>query len=154
MPYVYTHGAGTELSPYQIFTPADLNGVREHLDSHFVVMADINLSGFAAIEHTLPSLDANMAPQVWATGWTPIGNYQNPFTGVFNGNNKNIENLQFNRESVSFNGLFGCVLNANLFDFNLVNINIIGGRETNAHVGYARTSTVSNVAYSGNIIRR
>ena len=45
MPYTFTHGAGTA-DPYQVWTAADLNGVRDHLSAHFIQIVDIDLSGY------------------------------------------------------------------------------------------------------------
>lgn len=39
----FAGGSGTEDDPYIIMTPAQLNNVRFHLDSHFKLGADIDL---------------------------------------------------------------------------------------------------------------
>ena len=39
--------------------------------------------------------------------WTPIGNYDNQYTGTFDGQNHTISGLYFNDASTDFVGLFG-----------------------------------------------
>jgi len=75
MSYIYTHGSGTVEDPYQIWTAADLNGVRDYLSAHFIQMADINLSSWG--------------------NWIPIGEtFSTSFTGLYNGNDFKIDHLQ------------------------------------------------------------
>ena len=80
MPYAFTNGAGTEADPYQVWTAADLNGVRDYPSSHFIQMKHIDLSVY---------LD-----------WSPIGNvnieemnYDPAFSGSYDGNGYKISNL-------------------------------------------------------------
>jgi hypothetical protein len=51
MPYTYTYGSGTENDPYQVWTAADLDGVRDYRGStyqntYFKQMADIDLDSY------------------------------------------------------------------------------------------------------------
>lgn len=73
MPYAFANGVGTETDPYQVATAADLNGVRDYLTAHFIQTADIDLSGY--------------------TNWVPIGDFNNTFTGLYDGNGKSISNM-------------------------------------------------------------
>ena len=77
-PSDFAGGNGTEASPYQVATAAQLNKVRDHLDKHFIQTADINLG---------------VAPWNQGAGWVPIGDDDNPFTGGYNGNGHIISNL-------------------------------------------------------------
>src|SRR5690606_11386122 len=62
---LYAGGTGTENDPYQIVTAQHLNNVRVNLDSHYVLMNDIDLSGVQ---------------------WTPIGDrHDAAFSGSFDG---------------------------------------------------------------------
>ena len=90
MSYVYTHGAGTAEAPYQVWTAADLDGVRDHLSAYFIQMADVDLG---------------------AALWIPIGEYytESPFTGTFTNPNKHIV------EGLS-HSLFGVVREATISD--------------------------------------
>lgn len=67
----FAGGSGTAGDPYQIATAGQLDCVRVLLDSHFILTADIDLSGL---------------------GFTPIGSSAAPFTGTFNGNTHTIAN--------------------------------------------------------------
>ena len=53
----FAGGSGTEDDPYQIATADQLNNVRNHLDKHFILTANIDLLG---------------------TNWDPIGNDSAP----------------------------------------------------------------------------
>ncbi|MEC1772500.1 immunoglobulin-like domain-containing protein [Schinkia azotoformans] len=69
----FAGGDGTEASPYQIATADQLNNVRNHLDKHFVLLNDIDLSGYA--------------------NWDPIGDSFAKFNGTFDGAGFEISNL-------------------------------------------------------------
>src|SRR5690554_7999538 len=93
----FSGGSGTEDDPYIIMTPAQLNHVRFHLDSHFKLEADIDLSDYSEGE-----------------GWDPIASgfdTSHPdtlFTGSFDGNGFTISNLVIDREELC-QGLFAAV---------------------------------------------
>ena len=82
MAYEFTHGTGTPEDPYQVWTAADLNGVRDHLESHFIQMADIDIS---------------------ETAWNVITGI---FAGVYDGDHFTIQGLHFDLPSGSSVGLF------------------------------------------------
>ncbi|MBQ1195703.1 MAG: hypothetical protein IIX44_05600 [Clostridia bacterium] len=63
-----------------IYTEADLDLIRNDPDGNFILMADIDLGGK---EHT------------------PIGDYLNPFDGMFNGNGHVISNFTINASGAS-----------------------------------------------------
>lgn len=87
----FASGSGTEEDPYVITTPAELNHVRHHLSSSFILGNDIDMAA-------------------WNT-WEPIGKseYEKDFAGVFDGNNKTIKNLHLgkNADKESNHALFG-----------------------------------------------
>lgn len=80
-------GAGTVDNPYKIYNEEDLKYVHNHLDSHYELESDIELT----------------------EEWIPIGTTENPFTGAFNGKNHKITNLQINDSTLEYAGLFGYV---------------------------------------------
>lgn len=86
----FAGGNGTTDDPYQIATAQQLDAVREHLDAHFVLTNDIDLSGY--------------------DNWEPIGNDKAAFTGSLDGQSYTISNLTIDADSQSnrFIGLFGC----------------------------------------------
>ena len=77
MPYVFAHGSGTEIDPYQVWNIADLNGVRDHPSSHFIQMDDIDL---AEVED-------------WVCIGVGVEMFEGTFEGTYNGNNFEISNL-------------------------------------------------------------
>jgi len=87
---MFSGGTGTQADPYLIATAEDLNNVRYEFGSHFLQIADIDLSIYE--------------------NWEPIGMYGDPFIGEYNGNNFNVTNLTIYRETENYVGLFGFVL--------------------------------------------
>ncbi len=98
-------GDGSRSNPFLIATAEQLHLVRNHLNKHFVQVADIDL------DHALLSLEP------WydvASGWLPIGPDDvllSGFGGSFNGNNYKIKNLMLNRAGNNLIGLFTKVEN-------------------------------------------
>jgi len=87
----YSGGIGEPNDPYRIATPENLSDVGKYQadwDKHFILTADINLEGVALL---------------------PVGKYGQPFTGVFDGNDRIIHNADVNMPSSDFVGLFGYV---------------------------------------------
>ncbi len=69
-------GTGEESDPYLIETDLQLNRVREALDKHYRIIADIDLDGFGGED-----------------GWVPIGSPDEPFTGSLDGGDHEVANL-------------------------------------------------------------
>src|SRR6056297_604292 len=59
-------------------------------------------------------------------GFSLIGNSTTSFTGFYDGNNHNVENIYINRSSDSNLGFFGITSFATLHNINLVNIEVDG----------------------------
>lgn len=70
----FAGGNGTVENPYQISTAEQLDAVRNDLSASYVLVNDIDLSGFES--------------------WEPIGNLDQPFEGTFDGNLYIIKNLK------------------------------------------------------------
>lgn len=95
----------------KVWTPEDLDNVRNDLEGHYVQMADIDLGGS------------------WAEGegWQPIGGptWGERFKGSYDGNGFKISGLTINRLTDSYVGLFGMVnVWPKIMDFELKNITI------------------------------
>jgi hypothetical protein len=129
MSYIYTHGSGTVEDPYQIWTAADLNGVRDHTDKYFIQMADVDLTSY--------------------NNWVPIGNAQRRFQGHYDGNNFTISNLTVTDRDC-YGGLFGQLYGAcSVANVTLKNISVSCGYETGGIAGYSygwidSTCTIEN----------
>lgn len=149
----FAGGDGSVENPYQIATARQLDAVRNHLDSNFVLINDIDLSEYS--------------------NWVPIGGYENVeegdgLRGSFDGQGNTISNLKMDytlmlsdnteRDRYSF-GLFSdSSLSSEIKNINLKNMSIhvhfnddgdlgsvrIGGISANA-------STITHCIISGNI---
>lgn len=95
----FAGGDGTSGNPYQIITALQLNEVRNHLSSYFILNNDIDLADF---------LSETGSGYNVGEFWQPIYN----FTGNFDGNNHKIFNLKINRPTTNNIGLFGTSTNA------------------------------------------
>jgi len=106
-------GSGTELSPYQITNVDELQEVKNDLGGHYILINNINASG---------------------RNFFPIGNNITKFSGNFNGQNHEINNLYINT-SISYVGLFG-YSTGEVKNLGLENVNITGRNYVGALVGY------------------
>jgi hypothetical protein len=142
--HAFAGGAGTQLSPYQISTPAELASMSSYLGS-----ANANVYFELAND-----IDLNVSPYNTGSGWTPIGSSSSStaFYGKFDGNGHTISNLYINRASTHI-GLFGYVYTgAVIQDVNVTNANITNtGQRTGVLAGTTYTSTITNVAASGTV---
>lgn len=101
-------GAGTELDPYLIENPDDLNNVRNNLTAHYKLASNIDMSGWG--------------------NFTPIGKQPTGerFEGIFDGNGKIIANLTINSTD-NDTGLFGFTYGATIKNLGIENANVNGG---------------------------
>jgi hypothetical protein len=129
---------------YYIYTAEDLFKVRDDLLSDYIVMDNIDLSGYAP--GTLLG---------GATGWTPIGTNTAQFKGTFDGNGFTISNLTINNSSAQYQGLFGSVsqtLSGNsIKNVTLSECSITGGQYSGCLVGQQSGGTISNCHVAGEI---
>jgi hypothetical protein len=140
----FTVGDGTSYNPYQITNANELNMTVCYLDSYFILMNDIDLSGC----------------ENWngGEGWIPIGVEEDPFTGSFNGNNYTISNLFIDNTSGDFQGLFhtidsGAIIsNVILSDVNVSGKNYVGGLV--ARAGVTNLVYIINCSVSGEVAGR
>ena len=81
--------------------------------------------------------------------WTPIGTYDNPFTGKLDGVNNNIYGLTYSDATKDYVGLFGVTKNAAIGYFNLISANeswdIQGKNYVGSLIGYAINTKVEDV---------
>ena len=99
----FAGGSGTESDPYLIKTKYHLDNVRNHLDAHFKMIADIEFTDADFAEGGDFYNDGQ--------GFLPIGkDSYTPFTGVFDGNGYAIKNLYttISSDDNLYVGLFGC----------------------------------------------
>lgn len=142
----YGGGSGTADDPYLILTGAQINAIGtnpDDWDKHFRLMADIDLADFAGTSFNIIGTDWN-----------------NPFTGVFDGNGKNILNFSYSSTNRDWAGLFGYVFDpdAQIRGLRLIGPNVVARAASNigSIVGWLRDGTVINChvedgSVSGNI---
>jgi hypothetical protein len=140
------HGPGDDGS-IKISTAEQFNAIRNQLDGHYVLEADIDLasySNFVSIGTFVPVSDA---PE----------DEENPtmelaFTGVFDGNGHTISNVTINAPESAGVGLFGCVTGDSGTVKNLVveNATVTGMMLVGGVIGYgATTNTIENITLQG-----
>ena len=135
----YDGGDGSQGNPFQINTPAQMDEIGQHpedWDKCFILTADIDLSGYTGTAFHIIGTD-----------------YDNPFTGVFDGNDHTISNFTYSSTGVSFIGLFGYVGSGEIKNLGLQNVNVDGGTGWNVGglVGLNEYGTVSNCYATGNV---
>jgi len=133
---LYEFGAGTENDPYQIYTIDELNFMRQKLDKHFILMNNLDFNG------SVYCSDSSL------TGWEPVGDEPDPFTGNFNGQGNLIKNMFINRSSSSNTGLFGYTNNAVINNLGMVNSEITGKDYIGNLIGVANDSTLIGNCYA------
>lgn len=110
-------GDGSADNPYLVATQEQLSDVRNHLDKHFKQTTDINLS-------------------TAGTGWEPIGSRSTPFTGSYDGDGYNINNLYINRFDTDYVGLFGYTgENSSILNVTLTGVDITTDGEAGGLAG-------------------
>jgi filamentous hemagglutinin family protein len=128
------------------------------VNAHQLQLISLNPSATYTLASNIDLAPALSNPSdVWApgagAGFIPIGNYNNPFTGTFNGNNHTISNLTINLPSLAQVGLFSDVGDGGV----IRNVGLIGGsvngwREVGALVGANEgdiTHSYASVAVTG-----
>jgi RHS repeat-associated protein len=133
----FAGGDGSAENPYQVATAAHLDAVRNHLDAHFVMTANINLG---------------VAPWNEGEGWSPIGTNADRFSGSFNGAGFDISGLRIARPTAEYQGLFGYVEDASIQDLRMIDVSVNGGRYTGALVGYGLRCSIESVLVSGQVV--
>ena len=139
--YSIPSGEGTISNPYVIDDFFKLMWITEDSDrwsKHYIQTADIDAQD---------SRELNKGE-----GFMPIGNSKTEFTGSYDGNFKNIENLYISRPFADNQGLFGNTKNAQIKNIILADAYVEGFFYVGGVVANAENSTISNCAISGNII--
>ena len=107
----YAGGDGTLENPYQIATPEQLALLAEQTNNgtggnaYYLLTEDLCLNGLEEYE------------------WIPIGDPENPFTGVFNGNEHSISDMYMTTQQI-YSGLFGFTQGATIKDIRIEEANI------------------------------
>jgi len=135
----FEKGRGTEESPYEIATVADLYKIRFYNDKYFILTNDIDFNGtiFAMSEGR--------------SGWDPIGTISAPFVGNIDGKGFSLKNLYVNLPENTGVGLFAAIDNSNIRNINFDNAFVSCLSSGGALAGSATLSEVSGINVSGRI---
>jgi hypothetical protein len=154
----YGGGTGEPNDPYLIYTAEQMNEIGTNvndLDKHFILTADIDLSGYTGEEFNI------IGERYYESGWV-----ERPFTGVFDGNGHTVSNFSYTSTDRDYVGLFGFVddPNAQIINLGLVNPDIeagtgqfvgslVGWLKTGRIVGcYVEDGSVSGGFYVGGLV--
>ena len=146
----FAGGSGTREDPWQISTAEQLQLIRENLAGHYVLTADIDLSGYENWEPLGAFQPLSDAPE---DAEVPHPDYA--FTGTFDGAGHTISNLTVASASPMGAGLFGCASGtengeAYIGNFTLENINVSGFYLVGGAVGLQFMGCkVSDIALKG-----
>ena len=149
----FAGGDGTEQNPYLIADKYQLNNVRNHLDAHFQMVADIEFTEADFAEGGDFYNDGQ--------GWKPIGekswNTSTAFNGVFDGNGHIVNRLSCKRDypvDIQCSGLFGsnagCIKNLGMTNGNMYIETTKGTVYGGGIVGY-NSGTINYCYNTGNI---
>ncbi|WP_409226792.1 GLUG motif-containing protein [Gudongella sp. SC589] len=135
----FAGGSGTEEDPYRVANPEQLNKVRDHLDSHFLQIANIDLG---------------VSPWNEGEGWQPIGEWSNGLSGSFDGNGYIIENLTIDYEGYeSYKSLFQELAPGGIIEnVQMKGVDVKGNSYVSALVAYQRGGEVRNCSVEGTIM--
>lgn len=134
----FAGGDGSRENPYQIATVEQLNAVRNHLSSHFILINDINFSD--CVDET--------GKQKY---FEPIGRKEkeiDSFTGTFDGHGHTIKNLKMKGSNV---GLFVSLKNSTVQNLDLQGIDIVGSSSVGSVSAISNNSIIKNCNVTGTI---
>ena len=129
----FAGGSGTADDPWQIAEAAQLRAVTEHLEGHYVLTANLDLSGEADFDSIGYFEPASSAPE---DEETPKAS--SAFSGVFDGAGHTIANVTIAAKEQAGVGLFGCVSGdgAGVKNLTVENLTVLGGAYTGGIIGY------------------
>jgi hypothetical protein len=127
---LFASGNGSQISPFEITSNDELNNVKYNPTAYYELTSDRTLS---------------------TSNFEPIGTLEHPFTGGFNGNYNNINNLTITN-SYTYSGMFGYVgSTAEIRNLYLQNVNITSPSQyTGAIAGY-NLGVVRNIDVIGDV---
>ena len=98
-------------------------------------------------------INITLTGDITLTGeWTPIGNYENRYTGTFDGNGHTITGLTVNQKERGNVGLIGYLgSGGKVQNLTLENVNLNGNWYVGGVVGYSNNGTVTACTASGSI---
>ena len=123
---IFAGGSGSAEDPWKIATAEQLDRIRDDLTGHYILIGDIDLSGY---ENWMPI--GTFQPRSDAPEDAEVPHPDYAFTGTFDGAGHTISNLTISCEAPMGAGLFGCASGtesnaASIGHFTLKDINVSG----------------------------
>ncbi|WP_206193249.1 beta strand repeat-containing protein, partial [Aliarcobacter cryaerophilus] len=142
---LFSGGFGTEVSPYTITNWTQLQNINNSniLTKNYYFNLLNNLSSSTSDYTNFASNTAN-----GGSGWNPIGDNTNRFTGTFDGKDFTISNLYINRPTQNHVGLFGFTNNATIKNIGVVDFEIYALGYSGGLAGSADNNTQISNSYS------
>jgi len=140
----YSVLANFGLEVVEIRTWRDLDAIRDNLSARYVLMNDLGPATGGYVE--LASETANQG-----RGWEPIGTSDDQFTGSFDGQGYEIEELFVNRSDESYVGFFGEIgQQAVTKNVGVMNVTVIGNDYVGGLAGHTEGS-LTDCYSAGNV---
>jgi len=128
-----------------IFTPHALQLMGLDLNANYRLGTDLSLASAMAAS-------GGYYGEVWgASGFRPVGNNAQQYTGNFDGQGHSISGLAINRAATDYVGLFGDTSGATLTNVKLVGGNVTGRDNVGALVGYMQGGSLGNASASATV---
>lgn len=144
----FAGGSGTVQDPWQVANAEQMNQVKNQLDGHYVLTADIDLSSVAGFD---PIGTFTPASEKEEDAETPSD--KTAFTGTFDGGGHTISNVAVSSKYENGVALFGCISgeNAELKNLTVENITVASatGMYVGGIVGYANGKELTNLFLTG-----
>ena len=121
-----------------IYYLEDLNAIRNQPNGKYELVRDLDFNSDASYRDPINKAKWTVADYEndADAGWLPIGTIANRFTGTFEGHGHAIFNLQINRDTADYQGLFGVSGSAaTVRNVGLPNVKIEGNRYIGGVVG-------------------
>ena len=123
---LFAGGSGSAEDPWKIATAEQLDRIRDDLTGHYILIGDIDLSGY---ENWMPI--GTFQPRSDAPEDAEVSHPDYAFTGTFDGAGHTISNLTISCEAPMGAGLFGCASGtesnaASIGHFTLKDVNVSG----------------------------
>jgi hypothetical protein len=128
----------------RIYSWFGLSKVRNDLGASYILMNDLDSTTVGYLDWAGPTTHGG-------AGWDPIGSSDDPFTGTFDGNNKEIRDVVINRPTRDNTGLFGAADNAIIENLGVVNITVTGHSYVGGLAGMMENGSVDNCYFAGNV---
>ena len=165
-------GEGTEASPYQISSAAELywfaglvngdarvcdydaennqSGTQQNKAAWAKLTADIVVNSNLQSSLTFDNETGAVTNGTNFNAWTPIGNNSNQYTGTFDGANHTISGLYFNSATDKV-GLFGYISNGTIKNVGVVDSYLWGRIHVGGVCGYNDQGTMENCYNKGTV---